>query len=63
MMEVNIARTYKRELERKIAELIKEYEKNTTISVSNVTIVRQSTFDNLGCESEFKYAVEVESKI
>ena len=62
-MELTIARTYRRELEKKVAELLKEYEKNTSLSVSGITFVRQPSYDALGDETDFVYAVEVESKI
>lgn len=63
MMEITIARAYKRELEKKIAELLKEYEKNTSLTLSEITFVRQVTHDSLGNETDFNYAVEVKSII
>ena len=62
-MEITIARTFQRELQKKISELIKEYEKNTSLSVSEIKIVRQSSFDQLGNETDFSYAVEVKSHL
>ena len=62
-MEISIARTYQRELQKKISELIKEYEKNTSLKVSEIEFVRQSSFDAIGNEIDFNYAVEVKSNI
>lgn len=62
-MELTIAKAYKRELEKKISELFKEYEKNTTLSVSEIDLVRQGSFDKLGNEIDFAYSVEVKSHI
>ena len=62
-MEISIAKAYKRELQKKIAELIKEYEKNTSLSVVEVGLVRQGTYDGLGNETDFSYAVEVKSEL
>lgn len=62
-MEINIARAYKRELQKNIAELLKEYEKTTGLDVNDIKIVRQSTSDQLGNETDFSYAVEVISKL
>lgn len=62
-MDITIAKSYKRELQKKISEIIKEYEKITKLSVSNIEIVRQSSYDQLGNETDFNYAVEVTSKL
>lgn len=62
-MEINIARAYKRELQKNIAELLKEYEKTTGLYVNDIKIVRQSTSDQLGNETDFSYAVEVVSNL
>ena len=58
-MEVNIAKTYKNELQKKIAELFKEFEKTTEIKVDKVKFVRQSQYDSMGNETDYNYAVEV----
>lgn len=60
-MEITIARTYKNELQKKIAELLKEYEKNTSLQVDSILITRQSRSDKLGNETEYSYAVEAKS--
>lgn len=62
-MEINIAKAYKRELQKNIAELLKEYEKTTGLDVNDIKIVRQSTSDQLGNETDFSYAVEVISNL
>lgn len=62
-MEINIARAYKRELQKNIAELLKEYEKTTGLDVNDIKIVRQSTSDQLGNETDFSYAIEVISNL
>lgn len=62
-MEIVIARTYKRELEKKIAELLKEYESNTSLMANGVRFVRQAIYDNLGNEIDYNYAVEVETRL
>lgn len=62
-MDVIIARTYKNELQKKISELLKEYEKATKLEVGSVLISRQSQSDSLGNEIDFNYAIEVKSYI
>jgi hypothetical protein len=62
-MEIVIARTYKRELEKKIAELLKEYENNTSLTANGVRFIRQAIYDNLGNEIDYNYAVEVETRL
>ena len=58
-MEINIAKTYKNELQKKIAELFKEFEKTTELKVDKVMFVRQSQYDSMGNETDYNYAVEV----
>lgn len=58
-MEVTIARTYKNELQKKIAELLKEFEKTTNLEPEIILSTRQSQADALGNEIDFNYAVEV----
>lgn len=62
-MDIIIARTYKSELQKKIAELLKEYEKTTKLEAETVFITRQTQSDALGNETDFNYAVEVKSCI
>lgn len=62
-MDVIIARTYKNELQKKISDLLNEYEKTTKIEVDSILISRQSQSDSLGNEIDFNYAVEVKSYI
>lgn len=62
-MEIVIARTYKRELEKKIAELLKEYERNTSLMANGVRFVRQAIYNNLGDEIDYNYSVEVETQL
>lgn len=62
-MDIIIARTYKTELQKKIADLLKEYENQTKVEVENVSFIRQSQCDSLGNEIEFGYVVEVKSYI
>ena len=62
-MYLIIARTYKNELQKKISELLKEYEKVTELEVESVLISRQSQSDFLGNEIDFNYAIEVKSCI
>lgn len=62
-MEVNIARTYKTELQKKISDLLKDYEKTTKLEVESILISRQSQSDSLGNETDFSYAIEVKSYI
>ncbi len=62
-MEIVIARTYKRELEKKISELLKEYERNTSLMANGVRFVRQAIYDNIGNEIDYNYAVEVETRL
>lgn len=57
-MEITIARTYKNELQKKVAELIKEFEKTSGLEVNQILVVRQGQFDSLGNEVDFNYAVE-----
>lgn len=57
-MEITIARTYKNELQKKIAELVKEFEKTSGLEVNQILVVRQGQFDSLGNEVDFNYAVE-----
>ena len=58
-----IARTYKNELQKKISELLKEYERTTKLEVDVVLVSRQSQSDSLGNEVDFNYAIEVKSSI
>lgn len=58
-MEITIARTYKNELQKKIAELLKEFEKVTELQPDHILIMRQSQYDELGNEKDSNYAVEV----
>lgn len=60
-MEVNIARTYKTELQKKISELLKEFEKTTKIKPESILFVRQSQYDSLGNETDYNYAVEIKA--
>lgn len=60
-MDIIIAKTYKSELQKKIAELLKEYEKTTKLEVDAILITRRNYFDALGNEIDFDYAVEVKS--
>lgn len=60
-MEITIAKTYKNELQKKISELLKEYEKATKLKAESIHIVRQGQFDALGNETDFNYAVELKS--
>ena len=62
-MDVIIARTYKNELQKKISELLKEYERTTKLEVDVVLVSRQSQSDSLGNEVDFNYAIEVKSSI
>ena len=62
-MEIAIARTYKNELQKKIAELLKDYEKKTQLKVESILISRQSQSNSLGIETDFNYAVEAKSCI
>lgn len=62
-MDVIIARTYKNELQKKISELLKEYEKTTKLEVDVILVSRQSQSDSLGNEIDFNYAIEVKSTI
>ena len=62
-MEIVIARTYERELEKKISELLKEYERNTSLMANGVRFVRQAIYDNIGNEIDYNYAVEVETRL
>lgn len=62
-MDVIIARTYKNELQKKISDLLNEYEKTTKIEVDSILISRQSQSDSLGNEIDFNYAVEIKSYI
>jgi len=62
-MDVIIARTYKNELQKKISELLKEYEKTTKLEVDVILVSRQSQSDSLGNEIDFNYAIEVKSSI
>lgn len=57
-MEITIARTYKNELQKKIAELVKEFEKTSGLEVNQILTVRQGQFDSLGNEVDFNYAIE-----
>ena len=63
MMEITIARTYRNELQKKIAELLKEYEKTTGLQSDGILITRQSQSNSLGVEIDFNYAVEVKSSL
>lgn len=58
-MEVSIAKTYKNELQKKLSELFKEFEKNTELKVDKVLFTRQSQYDAMGNETNYNYAVEV----
>lgn len=62
-MDIIIARTYKTELQKKIADLIKEYEKMTKLEIDSILVTRQSQNDSLGNETDFNYAIEVKSFI
>ena len=62
-MEITSARAFKKELEKSVAKILKEYEKNTSLTVSEIKFVRQSSYDNLGNETDFNYSVEVKSNI
>lgn len=59
-MDILIAKTYKSELQKKIAELLKEHEKITKLEVENISFIRQGQFDDLGNEYDFTYIVEAE---
>lgn len=58
-MDIIIARAYKSELQKKIAELLKEFEKNTSLEPKSIQFTRQSHADTLGNETDYNYAVEV----
>lgn len=58
-MEVSIAKAWKAELEKKIAELIKDYEKKTMLQPDFIGFVRQPVCDSLGNETDCNYVVEV----
>lgn len=62
-MEITSAKAFKKELEKAVAKSLKEYEKNTSLTVSEIKFVRQSSYDNLGNETDFTYVVEVKSNI
>lgn len=62
-MDAIIVRTYKNELQKKISDLLKDYEKTTKLEVESILISRQSQSDSLGNETDFSYAIEVKSYI
>lgn len=62
-MDAIIVRTYKDELQKKISDLLKDYEKTTKLEVESILISRQSQSDSLGNETDFSYAIEVKSYI
>ena len=62
-MEITSAKAFKKELEKSVAKILREYEKNTSLTVSEIRFVRQSSYDNLDNETDFTYAVEVISNI
>lgn len=59
-MEINIARAFQKELQKKISELLKDYETKTELQVERIKLTRQPQYDSLGNETNFEYAVSVE---
>ena len=58
-MDINDAKNLKKELELKIAELLKGYEHEVGVEPYSIGFVRQPTSNNLGIETDYNYAVEV----
>ena len=59
-MEIDKAKEQKDILQTSIANLLKEFEKNTSLSVCRISFVRQPQYDSLGGEVDFRYVVEAE---
>ena len=57
-MELALVKIYKKELQKKIAELLKDFENKTELEVSDIDFVRQSEYDAIGNENDYSYAVE-----
>lgn len=62
-MDIETAKELKKNLQRDISELLKSYETNVGLNVSEIDMVRQPIFDNFGNEVDYSYAVEVKSFI
>lgn len=62
-MDIETAKELKEKLQRDISELLKSYETNVGLNVSEIDMVRQSIFDTFGNEIDYTYAVEVKSFI
>ncbi|WP_288861276.1 hypothetical protein [uncultured Bacteroides sp.] len=62
-MGIEEVKQKKQELNDKIAVLLNEFENETGVQVSDVGFVRRLSYDELGCEVDKAYVVEVEVKI
>lgn len=58
-MDVGDVKVKKEELGARIAELLNEFEDDTGVEVSDVGFVRMVIYDELGCEVDKKYVVDV----
>lgn len=57
-MDVKDIISSKIEVQQKIAEILKDFESNTQLSIESIEFVRHAQYDNLGNEVDFKYVVE-----
>lgn len=62
-MEIDIIKEMKNELQQKVADLLKEFEINSKLSVMRIDFVRQGLYDNLGNEVDYHYVVEAEVRL
>lgn len=63
MGEIQQAKDLKAGIEKDISGMLATYEKNTGLVVGGIEFVRQTVYDNMGKEIEFRYVVEMEVKL
>lgn len=62
-MDVKQVRERKQELGKAITDLLEAFERETEVSVSDVTFVRQEPFDKDTWKEGFHYVVEVGARL
>lgn len=63
MGEIEKAKALKAEIEKDISGMLATYESDTGLTVYDIGIVRQSVYDNLGNEIDYRYVVELTVKL
>lgn len=57
-MDVKDIISIKIEVQQKIAEILKEFESNTQLSIESIEFIRRAIYDSLGNEIDCQYVVE-----